>query len=305
MINFTKKTRLSHFYKSLLWFVVINSVLFAQANELQAKETNKIFYKISTDSSEVFLLGSIHFGKAEWYPMAKLIENAFKKSDYLVTEIDINNVDPMLLMNYMTLKDGTTLKSKLKLENYTKILQAFESLGMNEAMVQNFRPWFAAVTYQTLKATEESELDQTNGVDLYFTKKANESKKKIKEIETAESQINLLVEFDNFADEVIESVDKESKDSTNEIDELVSAWENGDEEKIDSILNQQDKEFPQMSGLMEKILNKRNLNMTASIENYLKEKKTYFVIVGAGHLVGEKGIVNLLKKKKSYKIERL
>lgn len=305
MINIIKKRKLSRFYKSLLWFVLINSVLFSQANELQAKETKKIFYKITTDSSEVFLLGSIHFGKAEWYPMAKPIENAFKKSDYLVTEIDINNVDPMLMMNYMTLKDGTTLKSKLKLENYKKILQAFESLGMNEAMVQNLRPWFAAVTYQTLKSTEESELDQTNGVDLYFTKKANESKKKIKEIETAESQINLLVEFDNFADEVIESVDKETKDSTNEIDELVSAWENGDEEKIDSILNQQDKDFPQMSGLMEKILTKRNVNMADSIVKYLKEKKTYFVIVGAGHLVGEKGIVNLLKKKKSYKIERL
>jgi uncharacterized protein YbaP (TraB family) len=36
----------------------------------------------------------------------------------------------------------------------------------------------------------------------------------------------------------------------------------------------------------------------------LKGKETHFVVVGAGHLVGEKGIVNLMEKK-GYKVEQI
>jgi uncharacterized protein len=44
--------------------------------------------------------------------------------------------------------------------------------------------------------------------------------------------------------------------------------------------------------------------MVAKIEGYLKSKTGYFVVVGAGHLVGEKGIITLLQKK-GYKVEQL
>ena len=45
--------------------------------------------------------------------------------------------------------------------------------------------------------------------------------------------------------------------------------------------------------------------MTKKIEEYLTAKRTYFVVVGAGHLVGDKGIIELLKAKKKYKIDQL
>jgi uncharacterized protein YbaP (TraB family) len=37
--------------------------------------------------------------------------------------------------------------------------------------------------------------------------------------------------------------------------------------------------------------------MVSKIEEYLKEKETFFIIVGAGHLVGNQGIIELLKGK--------
>jgi hypothetical protein len=289
---------------SITGFILLFASLFLiSIPESQAKENKGFFYKISTDSSTVYLLGSIHFGKAEWYPMSEHIETAFNKSDFLVTEIDIQKIDPMLLINVMTFQDTTTLRWKLKPENYSKVVESFNQMGMTEVITNKMRPWFAAITYQTIKTVYETNLDQQYGVDVYFTEKANQKNLEIKEIETPQSQIELLLEFDNFANEIIETSDIDAEND--EMDKLVDAWERGNDTVINNLINQQDKDYPQMADLMEKILGKRNLNMANSIGNYLKEKKTHFIVIGAGHLVGEKSIIQNLKNLKKYKIERL
>ncbi|MEW6002985.1 MAG: TraB/GumN family protein, partial [Nitrospirota bacterium] len=59
-----------------------------------------------------------------------------------------------------------------------------------------------------------------------------------------------------------------------------------------------------MSAVYEKLIFERNKNMTTKMEDFLKTEKTYFVIVGAGHLVGDKGILDLFIKK-GYSVEQL
>ncbi len=54
---------------------------------------------------------------------------------------------------------------------------------------------------------------------------------------------------------------------------------------------------PQLVPIYEKLIDERNRKMVSKIEDYLRGKGTYFVVVGAGHLIGEKGIVEVLRKK--------
>jgi hypothetical protein len=270
-----------------------------------AKKISPIFYEIKTDSSSVYLLGSIHLGKKEWYPLPKQIEDLFNKSDYLVTEIDINKVDPSILYNQMLITDSTTLKDKLKLENFNKINEKLTKFGIPEEALLKLRPWFVVVLLSNINNIEQSQIDAQFGVDMYFNDKANEEKKEIKEIETATEQINYLSEFDNFADEMIEMEDK--VDSSNQTDNelLLDAWVNGDEEKLDKIINQVYFDYPKLGPLMDNLLLKRNLKMAETIKTYLQTKKMYFIVVGAGHLVGKNGIIKLLSKEKIYKIRRI
>lgn len=292
-------------YNLLPSYFLLSTLFLLNLFVTSAKENKYFFYKISDNDSQVYLLGSIHFGKSEWYPLPNQIETAFEKSDYLVTEIDITNIDPMFIAGYITSKDGTTLESKLKPENFQKICKIFESsqLGMDRSIINMFRPWFAAITYQTMKSADNNLLSAENGIDMYFTNKAKTSGKEIKEIETAESQLNLLLEFDNFADEIIESADKESEDY--QMEKLITAWEKGDDRIIDSLINKTNEDSPRMRDLMVKLLDKRNQNMANSIADYLKSNKSYFIVIGAGHLVGEKSIIRFLENNKLLKIERL
>jgi uncharacterized protein YbaP (TraB family) len=82
------------------------------------------------------------------------------------------------------------------------------------------------------------------------------------------------------------------------------AWKTGDVKNMESIATKPLAEDKNLSSLYEKLIYERNRNMVLRIEEFLKTKETYFVVVGAGHLVGKKGIIEMLKGK-GYHVEQL
>ena len=73
---------------------------------------------------------------------------------------------------------------------------------------------------------------------------------------------------------------------------------------MESIITRSVSEDKRLSPIYEKILYERNRSMASKIEDYLKTKETFFVIVGAGHLVGNQGIIEILKGK-GFLVEQL
>jgi uncharacterized protein len=62
-----------------------------------ARGTKLFLWKATSPTTEVYLLGSIHLGKKEWYPLAKEIDGAFEKSKFLVLEADPAKADQLKL----------------------------------------------------------------------------------------------------------------------------------------------------------------------------------------------------------------
>jgi uncharacterized protein YbaP (TraB family) len=97
---------------------------------------------------------------------------------------------------------------------------------------------------------------------------------------------------------------KDIKVLEQELDKLVQAWTSGDTKGMESIITKSVSEDKRLSPIYDKFIYERNRNMVSKIEDYLKTKETYFVIVGAGHLVGNQGIIEILKGK-GFLIEQL
>ena len=136
---------------------------------------------------------------------------------------------------------------------------------------------------------------------MHFLSKA-EGKKRIAELESVDFQINLLSGLSDSEQEAfLLSTMRESKTLGQEVYELVRAWKSGDTQTIESLLEKSG--GGGMSSVNEKILYGRNRHMASRIEDYLRTKETYFVIVGAGHLVGDRGIIEILKRK-GYAVEQ-
>lgn len=268
------------------------------------------FWKVSDEDSTVYLLGSVHVANPSLYPLSKAILSAYEESDALVVEADIANQQEGIqyMQQKMMYMDDNTLEKNVPKEVYDRFVEIVTPLGISPEVYNKFKPWYAAMIVQSIQFSQNS-YSANLGVDLFFITKATE-KKEIIEIEGMKFQIDM---FDSFSKELqlvyLESVlnpDTEAQESQiGIIQSLMSAWKTGDTLELEKLLETQEDGSEEMKEFNEKMWTTRNDNMTEKVKTYLDDssKKTYFIVVGAGHMVGENGIVTQLKDE--YTIEQL
>jgi uncharacterized protein YbaP (TraB family) len=283
---------------------LFNSVVYIQ--NAVSQNQRSFLWKVQSKTSTVYLLGSIHFFKKEIYPLNKKIGDAFDKSDVLVVEADINDVgqiDIQRLMESAFYKENETLEKHVSRETYELIKKEFEGLGIPLELINKQKPWFLASTLTSLELVKLG-FDPNYGIDIYFLSKAA-GKEKILELESLDYQIDLFSKFsDNDQEMFLLYSLKDLNTMGNEVDKLTHAWTHGDTKGMESIMLKGVADNKNMNSIYEKLIYERNRNMVSKIEEFLKTKGTYFVVVGAGHLVGKKGIIEMLKGKR-YIVEQL
>jgi len=268
---------------------------------------NKVFlWKAESENNTVYILGSIHLARPSLYPLDKKIEDAFDSSKVLVVEVNLENFDPVLLQQMFiergVYSDGSTIREHLSDKTFKLVTDRIGGLGLGLSQMVLFKPWFLSITLATTELLKLG-FNPEYGIDKHFLKKAKN--KKILELESVEYQLNL---FDGFNDQqqdlLLFSTLLDLAVIERDMDSLMLAWKNGNARKMEEILMQGLDQHPEILPIVNKIFYERNKNMTVKIENYLNTKDTYFVVVGAGHLVGKKGIIQLLNKK-GYSIQQL
>lgn len=270
-----------------------------------AQSQKSFLWRVQSKTGTVYLLGSIHLLKKEVYPLNKKIDSSFDKSDVLVVEANINDISKMdvqkLLESAFYLNDET-LEKHVSTGTYELIKKESGRLGIPLELINKQKPWFLALTFESLELLKLG-FDPSYGIDSYFLSKAKG--KKILELESLDYQIKLLSKFSDNDQELFLLFTLKDLDTLGEeADQLIRAWTSGDTKGIESILTKAVTEDNRMSSIYEKLIFERNISMTSRIEDFLKKEETYFVIVGAGHLVGNKGIVEMLKGK-GYLVEQL
>jgi len=278
--------------------------VFAQNSLPQPKKS--FLWKVQSKTNTVYVLGAIHYLKKEMYPLDEKIEKAFDQSNVLGVEANVDNVskiDVQKLAEIAFYSGDETLEKHLSPEAYELVKKQLTEVGASLETANKYRPWFLALSLASLEILKLG-FDPDYGIDRYFLSKATE-KKKIVELESLEYQINLFSGFSEKDQELLLLYTlKDINVLEQELDKLVNAWRAGDEKGIESIMTKSAKEDKRLAPVYEKLVIERNKKMASKIEDYLKEKETYFVIVGAGHLVGSQGIIELLKSK-GFVVEQL
>ena len=271
-----------------------------------SRDQKNFLWKVQSKTGTAYVLGSIHFMKKDIYPLHKNIENAFDKSGVLVVEANINDVgkiDIQKIIESAFYPGNDTLQNHVSRETHELLKREFEGFGIPFEVINKQRPWFLALTLTSLELLKLG-FDPANGIDMHFLSKAD-GKKKIAELESIDYQINLLSRFSDREQEFFLLYTLKNINTTGqEIDGLFRAWITGDTKSMESIITKPAAEDRNLSSLYEKLIYERNRNMVSRIEEFLKTKETYFVVVGAGHLVGKKGIIEMLKGK-GYHVEQI
>jgi uncharacterized protein YbaP (TraB family) len=292
----------------LLLMLFILFLLGSSSYALSAVSQNQknFLWKVQSKTSTVYVLGSIHFMKKEAYPLNRKIEDAFDKSDVLVVEAninDVNQIDVQKLIDSAFYPVNETLEKHVSRETYEIIKKESGELGMPLEFINKQKPWFLALTFTSFELLK-LKFDPNYGIDIYFLSKAS-GKKKIKELENIDYQINLLSKFsDNDQELFLLYTLKDLNILGREVEKMIHTWISGDTKGMESIITKSLTEDKRMASIYEKLIYERNRNMVSRIEEFLRSKETYFVIVGAGHLIGNKGIIEILRRK-GYLVEQL
>ncbi len=268
-------------------------------------DKNVFMWEVTNGSSKVWLLGSIHVSKGDIFPLDPRIENAFKEATELVTEVDLNKVDLAFIAQKAMLTDGSTLKDHLPKELYIKIASSFEKNGITEETYDRLKPGFAVLNMLGLEL-KAAGFNTDHGIDVYFNGKTKSEKKEIHELESLEFQIGLFTDglnkyLETFLDYSLDDI----KNLSRQMDSLFMFWTVGDTAGVGKLVMEpmgNNKKYRQINKIL---IDDRNVKMTEKIEGYLASGRKYFVVVGAAHLIGEKGILNRLQKTGKYQIKQL
>jgi len=250
-----------------------------------------------------YLLGSIHLGSKDMYPLAKEVEDAFERSTALIVEVDINRVDQQGMQAMILSKglygDDDSLWNHVSPETRKALEKFCEKYGFPAVAMAKFKPWMAALTVATLPLTK-SGMEAGLGIDKYFLDKAAQAKKKVVEAESAEWQIKLLSDFPAELQEkyMSSALEEGALDKVKKIQEI---WMAGDAAALDALIHE-NSSVPE--AITRGMLEDRNPHMADVAEQYLKGKETAFMVVGAAHMVGAEGVVKLLEKR-GYKVEQI
>jgi len=260
---------------------------------------NNFLWQIQSKKSTVYILGSIHLLKEDVYPLSKTIENAFARSGYLAVEANVNNVGIKNMQKFVTsgvYQDDDSLVTHISEDTLETLTKETDRMGMPAQIVYKQRPWLLSLTLQSLELMA-SGYKPEYGIDQHFLSKAGK-KKKIIELESIDYQVALLSGFSEEEQELFLLYTlKDLQMSVEKVDSIVNAWKTGDAKLMESIIKESSIADERLYPIYEKLINQRNKNMVSKIEGFLKGKGTYFVVIGAAHLLGEEGIIQLLKEK--------
>ena len=270
-------------------------------------ESKNFLWKVRSKTNTVYLLGSVHLFKKEMYPLDRKIEDAFQQSDFLAVEANLDGpiqLDLQKMLEKAIYSDSEdSLERHVSTETYELVRRKAEELGIPLELINRQKPWFLGLMFTSVGFLRLG-FDPNYGIDQYFLSKAA-GKKTILELESLDYQINLLSNFNDRDQELFLLMALKDLDTLGQdIDKFLRAWASGDTKSLEKMATRSMTEDGRLSSMYDVLIYDRNKKMVSRIEEFLKAEKTYFVVVGAGHLIGEKGIVELLKAK-GYSVEQM
>ena len=263
----------------------------------QTEVENALLWNVSKGDQEAYLYGTIHIScNAELSPD---VEKALKESDELILEIDMS--DPSLqmrMMQKMVLPDGKNASDFLtdkELESLEEYVNENVKMIPSFAMVSNMKPIFlSSLITQSLLSCQ----NQT-GYDQLLLQKAQQQNMPISGLETIDEQISALdgIPHQEVYDEIIASIEEDQQEDIKMLDKMMQYYNNANLKALKKLFDESDSFLNDFTDIA---LDKRNKNWIPVIKEKMKDQKV-FIAFGAAHLIGENGVVELLKDE-GYKV---
>ena len=276
--------------------VLLGSIMAIAALAQKNNTDNTLLWKISGNGLKKpsYLFGTIHMLCKDDAILSDSLKNIIKNVKEVYFEVDLDNMFEMLgVMGKMKMRGDTTLQDLLSVADYEKVKNYFETKGsmLPFSMLETYKPMLAASTLQQGGLPCEN----TATMEQEIMQEAKQYNKPIKGLESMGFQASVLdsIPYKLQAEQLVSYIDNAMKggEEDKELSEMMNAYKNQDLKKLEEMLMKSD---PSISNYTDILLFNRNENWVEKLKNLLPEK-SILVAVGAGHLPGKKGCINLLR----------
>ncbi|MCX6294200.1 MAG: TraB/GumN family protein [Sphingobacteriales bacterium] len=283
--------------KSLLFLLSFLGLFisgFSQSNKVSyQKNDNTLLWEVSANglATPSYLFGTFHLMCKDDIIFSKNFSNALSNANTLVMEIDLSDAKNTFgAIEFLKMKNDTTLKMILSQNEYNRLSMFFkDSLKMSLTFFENMKPVFL----QALFYPKMMSCKQSGSLEEAIMAQAKKANKQIKGLETIELQSALLdnLSYQEQAKSLMELIDDFNNQKLN-FEQLLMSYKSQNAKEMSKLIESD----PELKNQKPELLDNRNLNWVNQFEQ-LMPNASLFVAVGAGHLFGELGLIQLLRKK--------
>jgi uncharacterized protein YbaP (TraB family) len=275
--------------------------MLAEAQKNAKKEvpaaTSSLLWKVEGNglTKPTWLFGTIHMLCKDDAVLSDNMKQVINDCEVVYMEMDLDNIFEMMgAMTKMKMTGDTTLRDLLSENDYKKVKSYFEekSTLLPFSVLETYKPMMAS----SLLSEGDLPCEGAISMEQVIMGAAKEKGKKIKGLETMAQQAGFLdsIPYKYQAAELVKYIDSADTDKGENqlMNQLFDAYRNQDLKKLEELMLDGD---AGMSSFADILLYRRNINWVMKLKTLMLDK-SLLVAVGAGHLPGEKGVINLLRK---------
>jgi uncharacterized protein len=272
--------------------------------QLEAATPGLFLYEVRGQQGTAHLLGTIHLGFGFDEVLTPDARRRFEAATHVMTEADVGTADPERMVQAAMLPPERSLRRVLGDATWNKLLARLDK-QIPPPLLDRLEPWLPAVmlgledlgrALAELKPGAEQRL-----MDVELMREASERGKPVTHFETVDEQIAVFdtISLEEQVRELARSLDTAG---TEQARALLLGFKDGDEHALSQALFDE-AELARAPGFYDRVLFDRNARWLPVIEREV-ELGGAFIAVGAGHLLGERGIVAELKRR-GYTVRRV
>ncbi len=231
-----------------------------------------LLWEVKSATHSVYVFGSMHVARSDFYPLPKAVEDAYRQADELVVEVDISDLAKVSRsIPLLTYAPPDSLDKHVSPQVWKQLEAASSRSRQDVDALKSLRPATLASAL-VVGALSEHGYDPQAGVLAGLTDD----------------------EGDAMLRETLEET--QSGELLTNADRLASAWKAGDDEAIARLLREANKDAASQK-IFSKLFDERNPAMADKIAALASGPEHALIVIGAGHLAGQNNVLDLLKAK--------
>ena len=290
-----RESEINSLEKSLLLLLLIFSLLFSKSS----------VWVVTKGADTLYIGGTIHTLRPQDYPLPKEFDTAYSRCNSLTLEVDLATLESSrvkaALATRLSYTNDSTIDQALTDSVYKKLVTYFAAKGISSQHFAKLRPSMVSLMITQFEMANYNMAKI--GVDKFYYNRAIKDSIPVEGLETAMEQVEFIADLGgDTPDDLILNSFEEVAEFKELVESMISSWKSGDSDALARFLVDKVKSrYPQ---IYQELLLDRNLNWLPRIEKKITDPGATFLLVGAGHLVGSGGLLDLLEKR-GYEISYL